>query len=210
MVDSNITPSLRTYHSLLRACNDENRKAEARQLWSQMLSMGVVPSVTTYNTFMSSLSTMSEVRHLYGEMVHGHAAHVDDTGATVVSASSSFHGPLTPDATTFRVLLKFALKHGDLESVPWLLQQMRKYKIVPDAQFTRSIARVLAIHGKDAQANLLVLTSQKIGIQALTNEFVQRLCTGDAEQLQEDWTRLNRAVNDSSTPESSSPPQATR
>lgn len=156
--------------------------------------MGVVPSVTTYNIFMSSLSSLTEVRHLYGEMVSGHAAH--SGASSVVSSPSSFHGPLQPDAETFRVLLRVALHHADIDTLSWMLAQMRRYRIMPDKNFLRQASRILLVHGRDEQARLLTRTAQSIGVQALTDEFVERLCRGTTDQLRADWDRISQAVNE--------------
>jgi hypothetical protein len=100
---------------------------------------------------------------------------------------------MQPTLQIFEELLKKIKREKSVETLPWLLAQMREHKVAPTLFFLQLMCKFLFESGRGAHALLLRHTFLVRGEQGLTDEFAHKLAFATQADIQPELRELMRS-----------------
>ncbi|CAI0465647.1 unnamed protein product [Linum tenue] len=162
--------SLYTYNTLIDTYGKSGQLKEASNIFSEMLTKGIMPTTVTFNT-----------------MIHicGNNGHLDEV-KSLIQKMQELRCPA--DTRTYNILISLHTKHDDIDMAAQCLRKMKEEQLEPDLVSYRTLLYAFSIRHMVTEAEDLLSEMDEKGLEI--DEYTQSALTRmyiDVGLLEKSW-----------------------
>jgi len=181
MKTQGVKPNVLTYNYLIRACEKDALSRHASAIYEDMLSMGLQPERETFHSLFK-VSLLARINS--GVIADEVQVHSQESLSVVLGLwSKMLEGKITPNATSYEILITHLTKEGNLEMALSTLTEMEKRDLSPSTETAESIILLATKRGNPRLALDLATSYEDVSVRPLSTTVWIHILASCAEYL---------------------------